>query len=51
MDAEQRQQVAIDIAKMYYIDGISQDDIAKKTGMSRIKYFTYSQKMCIRWNC
>ena len=35
MDAEQRQQVAIDIAKMYYIDGISQDDIAKKTGMSR----------------
>lgn len=35
MDARQRQQAAITIAKMYYIDGISQDDIARETGMSR----------------
>lgn len=32
MDARQRQQAAITIAKMYYIDGISQDDIARETG-------------------
>ena len=35
MDARQRMQTAITVAKMYYIDGISQDEIAQKTDMSR----------------
>ena len=35
MDARQRMHTAITVAKMYYIDGISQDEIAQKTDMSR----------------
>lgn len=35
MNAAYRKQTAIDIAKMYYINGESQDQIAAATGMSR----------------
>lgn len=35
MDAESRKQLYIDIAKRYYINGESQEDIAQSSGMSR----------------